>query len=342
MFFAILLARVQHRLFTASLTFELLFPIAILAILDDVRTPTGGAFIGDDFSDHTLSLCQLCFYHYLGGLGIDKNRRIHPPDVARAIDEDIANGITPIAVVATAGTTLTGTIDPIEELAEICKARNIWLHVDSAYGLPAASLPNFKKQFAGLAYADSVTIDAHKWLYLPKACGVVLVRNKKTLAAAFSHNENYMLHDESDMNPVDRTLENSRPFRALKLWLAFRVHGADQFRTAIGNNLAQAKLCRDLIMKREELELLVEPQLSTVPFRHVPKHLQGNETALNDHNLKLVKAMQDDGRVYVSSAVVDGKVCLRPCFVNFRTCTDDVNVLIEVTLELGKRVTTDK
>lgn len=270
------------------------------------------------------------------GLPIDSHRRVNPDDVAKAINQDRASGITPVAVVATAGTTLTGAIDPIAELAEICRQQKVWLHVDGAYGLPAASLPEYQKTFAGLEKADSVTIDAHKWLYLPKACGVVLVKDKKTLAAAFSHNENYMLHDESQMNPVDMTLEYSRPFRALKLWLAFRVHGAKQFRHAIEANVQQARLCKTLIEQEKELELLVEPQLSTVPFRHVPHNLQ-DETALNEHNLQLVKNIQDDGRVYVSSAVVDGKVCLRPCFVNFRTCADDVKVLIEVVLELARQ-----
>jgi aromatic-L-amino-acid/L-tryptophan decarboxylase len=144
-----------------------------------------------------------------------------------------------------------------------------------------------------------------------------------------------MLHDESQMNPVDMTLEYSRPFRALKLWLAFRVHGAEQYRHAIKNNVMQAQLCKNLVLEHEDLELLVEPQLSTVPFRHVPKALRGDEVALNEHNLQLVKKTQDDGRVYVSSAVVDGKVCLRPCFVNFRTCNDDVTILIDVVRELA-------
>ncbi len=266
------------------------------------------------------------------GLPIDKSRRVYPADVAKAIDEDRKNGITPIAVVATAGTTLTGAIDSISELAQVCAEKNIWLHVDGAYGLPAASLPEFKEKFSGLDKADSVTVDAHKWLYLPKACGVVLVKNRSALAAAFSHNENYMLHDESDMNPVDMTLEYSRPFRALKLWLAFRVHGAEQFRHAIRHNVAQAQLCKRLVEREEDLELLAEPQLSTVPFRHVPTRLKDNETALNEHNLHLVKRMQEDGRVYVSSAIVDGKVCLRPCFVNFRTRDEDVNALLETVL----------
>jgi aromatic-L-amino-acid/L-tryptophan decarboxylase len=137
------------------------------------------------------------------------------------------------------------------------------------------------------------------------------------------------------LNPVDMTLEYSRPFRSLKLWLALRVHGADQFRAAIERNLTQARLCADLVRSQPRLELLVEPQLSTVPFRHVPETLIGDEAALNHHNLELVKRMQVDGRVFVSSAMVDGRACLRPCFVNFRTSEEDVRALIQITLELG-------
>jgi aromatic-L-amino-acid/L-tryptophan decarboxylase len=185
-------------------------------------------------------------------------------------------------------------------------------------------------------------VDAHKWLYLPKACGVVLVRDRNTLTNAFSHNESYMLHDDSQpLNFVDSTLEYSRPFRALKLWMALRVHGADQFRAAIARNIEQAKHCANLVRQSADLELLVEPQLSTVPYRHAPEALRGDEAALNRHNLDLVKAMQDDGRVYISSALVDGKHCLRPCFVNFRTSDDDVKVLVDVTRELGSRLVND-
>ena len=215
---------------------------------------------------------------------------------------------------------LTGAIDPLEELANICAARGVWLHVDGAYGLPGAAVLEMRERFKGLEQADSISVDAHKWLYLPKACGVVLVKHRSTLAAAFTHDESYMLHDEHQpYNAVDLTLEYSRPFRALKLWLALRVHGADQFRAAIKRNLEQAQLCAKLVRASSELELLVEPQLSTVPFRHVPLSLKGDETALNHHNLELVRAMQEDGRVYISSALVAGKICLRPCFVNFRS-----------------------
>ena len=181
----------------------------------------------------------------------------------------------------------------------------MWLHVDGAYGLPAAAAPATRSLFAGLDRADSVVVDAHKWLYLPKACGVVLVRERAALERAFVHDEAYMLHGDDELNAVDRTLEYSRPFRALKLWLAFRVHGAAAFREAIADNVALARRLADTVRAHDELELVVpDPQLSTVPFRHAPPGVDD----LDAHNLALVEALQHDSRVYVSSAVIDGRV----------------------------------
>ncbi len=273
---------------------------------------------------------------FVRSIPVDAQHRLEARFLEKCLLADIATGISPVAVIATAGTTLTGAIDPISEIADLCAVHGVWLHVDGAYGLPAAAVPQMRPRFAGLERADSVSIDAHKWLYLPKACGVVLVRDRTALAAAFSHNESYMLHDENAVfNAVDLTLEYSRPFRALKLWLALRVHGADQYRDAIARNLEQARYCAELISLAPDLELLLTPQLSTVPFRHLPSQLRGNEAALNAHNLELVKRIQDDGRVYVSSALVSGKTCLRPCFVNFRTTHADVEIFIEIARALG-------
>ena len=163
----------------------------------------------------------------------------------------------------------------------------------------------------------------------------MLVRERSALERAFVHDEAYMLHGEDELNAVDRTLEYSRPFRALKLWLAFRVHGAAAFRDAIADNVALARRLADAVRAQPELELVVsEPQLSTVPFRHVPPGIDD----LDGHNLALVEALQHDSRVYVSSAEIDGLVCLRPCIVNYRTTAEDVDALIEVTLELGREL----
>ncbi|HEY5861275.1 MAG TPA: aminotransferase class V-fold PLP-dependent enzyme [Actinomycetota bacterium] len=271
----------------------------------------------------------------LRAIPLDGLRRMQPDALARSIDDDAARGVTPVAVVATAGTTLTGAIDPIDAIADVCAPRGVWLHVDGAYGLPAASTPSRSADFAGLARADSCSIDAHKWLYLPKACGVVLVRDADALAGAFAHEQGYLPHQQHELHAVDITLEYSRPFRALKLWLAFRAHGASQFREAIEANLAEADLLYRHAQASEDFEVLdAPPQLSIVPLRHVPPGVDD----LNAHNQALADAIQADGRVFLASALIDGEVWLRPCFVNFRTTEEDVLALLEVARELGARL----
>jgi aromatic-L-amino-acid decarboxylase len=265
---------------------------------------------------------------------MDGRHRLIPEVLAEALDRDVTAGTTPIAVVASAGTTLTGAVDPLDAIADVCATRGVWLHVDGAYGLPAAATPSHRELFAGVERADSVAIDAHKWLYLPKACSAVLVRSAAELADAFAHEEAYMPHEEGEPHAADLTLEYSRPFRALKLWLAFRVHGAAAFREAIERNLAQARLLADEVRRHDDLELALEPQLSIVPFRHVPPGVAD----LDAHNLELAEALQADGRVYLASAVVDGRACLRPCVVNYRTSDDDVRALVAIAREVGARI----
>ena len=271
----------------------------------------------------------------LRDMPIDEARRLRPDALAEALDADIAAGILPVAVVATAGTTLTGAIDPIDEIADVCAERGVWLHVDGAYGVPAASVPTHAGLFRGIERADSVSVDAHKWLYLPKACGVVLVREHGTLTRAFAHEQGYLPHQQYELHAVDITLEYSRPFRALKLWLAFRAHGAPQFRDAIAQNLREADLLYRIASEAGDFETMSEPpQLSIVPIRHAPVAVSD----LDAHNEALAKAIQQDGRVYLASALIDGHVWLRPCFVNFRTTEDDVRAIVDVARELGERI----
>jgi len=268
-------------------------------------------------------------------LPIDDLRRLRPDALADAIDADVAAGVTPVAVVASAGTTLTGAVDPIGDLVDVCVPRGVWLHVDGAYGLPAAATRTAGARFAGLDRADSCSIDLHKWLYLPKGCSVVLVRRPEDLMTAFAHEEGYLPHQRHTLHAVDITLEYSRPFRALKAWLAFRAHGAPAFRDAIERNLDEARLLYETVSRDPEFEVLgPPPQLSIVPFRHVPAGVGD----LDAHNARLAEALQRDGRVYLSSALVDDRVYLRPCFVNFRTTEADVLDLVEITGEVGRRL----
>jgi aromatic-L-amino-acid decarboxylase len=242
--------------------------------------------------------------------------------------------VTPVAVVATAGTTLTGAVDPLDAIADVCAEHDAWLHVDGAYGLPAAATATARHLFAGLERADSATIDAHKWLGVQKSCSVVLLRRSGPLRDAFGHEERYMLHDEDAANPVDQTFEYSRPFRSLRLWLALRVHGADQYRTWIERTLHNAALLAGAVREHPDFELLHEPMLSTVCFRHVPAGL--SEERLDAHNEALAHTMQRDGRIFLAPAVVDGRTCLRTCFVNYRTTAEAVGLVLEVAAELGE------
>ena len=255
----------------------------------------------------------------LRSVPIDAQRRMRADALADLIHADIAAGRTPMAVVGTAGTTLTGAIDPLAEIADICAERGIWMHVDGAYGLPAASV--MPERFSGLERADSVTIDAHKWMFVPKACGIVMVRDESALAAAFGHETSYI---PGTRNAVDVTLEYSRPLRALKLWLAFRVHGAARFRETIQRNIDFAHSLHAMAADRG-WEVGPVPDLSITLMRKP-----------GIDNADLVKQLQADGRVYISHAVVDGETWLRPCFTNVRTTDSDVDVLMQVADEVSR------
>ncbi len=305
---------------------------------------------------HTLALYSSAEAHYsvrraaevlgIGGdnvrsIHIDSQRRMDPSALAQAIKADREAGVIPMAVVATAGTTLTGAVDSINEIAEVCG--DIWLHVDGAYGLPAAGTKTAGPLFAGLNRANSVSIDAHKWLFVPKACSALLVKRPELLAQAFSHNEAYIPHEHGDTNAVDITFEYSRPLRALKLWLAFKVHGAQSFRDALEGNLAQAQLLYHLASDAPDFEVLSSPpQLSTVPLRHIPASLEAaSSTQINKHTAQLQLALVADGRVYISPAQINGDTWLRPCFTNFRTTTEDVHVSFDVIREVSNSLGND-
>ncbi len=260
---------------------------------------------------------------------IDENHRMQSSVLAESLERDMRDGVTPIAVIATSGTTLTGAIDPISEIVDICQRFGVWLHIDGAYGLPAAGVAAKAFAFSGIDRADSVSVDAHKWMFVPKACSALMVRDRNTLTATFSHHESYMIHDGDTGNAVDETLEYSRPLRALKLWLAFKTHGAQEFREAIAANLAQAQVLYDTAKADPRFEVLsFRPELSVVPVRY------GKNTSDAFQSL-LVAKLQADGRVFVSSAEIEGRIWMRPCFTNFRTTQEDVLSLLEVAADVA-------
>jgi aromatic-L-amino-acid decarboxylase len=266
---------------------------------------------------------------------IDAQHRLRPGILDQRLRDDRAAGITPVAVVATGGTTLTGAVDPLDDVAAVCRDHDVWLHVDGAYGAPAAGAPSRRHLFTGLDRADSVTIDAHKWMGVQKACSLLLVARPDALRTAFGHEESYLLHEEDAAHHVDRTLEYSRPVRSLKLWTALRIHGADQYRAWLDHTISLAERLTARLRTAPDFEVLHDPQLTTVCVRHVPAGVAD----LDHHNAALAAAVTADGRAYVAPAVLDGHVCLRLTLVNFRTTTADLDTLVTAIRECAVDLT---
>ncbi len=263
----------------------------------------------------------------------DTTFRMIPEQLDARIREDKTAGKTPIAVVASAGTVNTGAIDPLQRIAEIAHRHGVWFHIDGAYGaLAAMAVP---EKFDGLEFADSISLDPHKWLYQPLDCGCLLYRSSEAAQTTFAHSGDYARSLNAD--PVEgfaffeESLELSRRFRALKLWLSLRYHGFAAFRESINRNLSHARRLAEAIQKEPDLELLAPVELSAVCFRHKGK-VGTSEEVLNQFNLALLKRVLERGRVYLSNASLRGKFCLRACIVNHRTKDSDVDSVVTEVL----------
>jgi aromatic-L-amino-acid decarboxylase len=268
----------------------------------------------------------------------DENFRMRPAELERQIEADQRAGKKAIAVVASAGTVNTGAIDPLPEIAAICRRHHLWLHVDGAYGaLAAIAAP---EKFRGLALADSISLDPHKWLYQPLDCGCLLYRDPRHARAAFAHSGDYARSLSQD--PVEgfaffeESLELSRRFRALKIWLSLRYHGLNAFRDAIRADLDHAQQLADLVRANEKLELLAPVELSAVCFHYVGADVPGRR--LSELNAAILKRVIQRGRVYISNAVIHGKFALRACFVNHRTKAEDVQAVVEEVIAAAAEV----
>jgi len=272
----------------------------------------------------------------------DDGLRMVPSQLERAIRRDETEGRMPIAVVASAGTVNTGSIDPLREIAGIARSHDLWLHVDGAYGaLAAIAAPG---KFDGLALADSLSLDPHKWLYQPLDCGCLLYRDVGAARNAFTYTGDYAKQLSSD--PVEgfaffeESIELSRRFRALKVWLSLRYHGLQAFRAAIQQDLDHAQQLAKAIQRSSSLELLGPVELSAVCFRHILTE-DTSEEVRNRFNLALLKRIVARGKVYLSNAELNGKFCLRACIVNHRTKETDIDAVVSEVLEIAPKVASE-
>jgi aromatic-L-amino-acid decarboxylase len=270
-------------------------------------------------------------------ISTDESFQMIPEELDRAIREDKGAGHIPIAVVATAGTVNTGAIDPLPEIAEIAHRHGPWLHVDGAYGALAAMA--VRDKFKGLELADSLSLDPHKWLYQPLDAGCLLYRDAGAAQKAFAHTGEYARALTEDSVEgfafFEESMELSRRFRALKLWLSLRYHGFGAFRDAIQRDLAHAQRLAGQITAHPELELMAPVELSAVCFRYRGEsHAADKE--LNRLNRIILKRVVERGRVYLSNASLRNRFCLRACVVNHRTTDADIDSVIVELLAAAK------
>jgi len=277
-------------------------------------------------------------------IATDEKLRVDVPALRRQIEADTAAGDVPCLVVGTAGSVSTGAVDPLREISALCKEYGVWFHVDGAYGGFAAAVPQASNDLHGLSQADSVAVDPHKWLYAPLEAGCALVRDPEMLRAAFAYHPPYYHFEERATNYVDYGPQNSRGFRALKVWLALRQVGAAGYRKMIADDIRLSQAMAQAISRHAELELMTQ-DLSITTFRYVPRDLRTNlqeaevEPYLDALNREILDRLQRGGETFVSNAVVAGHYVLRACIVNFHTSQADVEALPGIIARIGR--TTD-
>ena len=255
--------------------------------------------------------------------------------LAALISADRAAGRQPVCVVASAGTVNTGTIDPLNEIADLCEAEGLWFHIDGAYGAVARLLPELANQFAGLERADSLGMDPHKWMYVPVECGLVLVRDKAAMQDCFSLVPAYLRDDRLLPWFAEFGPQQTRAFRALKLWLALKQIGLSGYRELISRDIALARTLRQKIQARADFELLTSGPLSVTCFRYAPAGLT-DPAAIESLNHDLLARVQAAGEVYLTHTMINGEAVLRASIVNFRTEEADLDFLLNRLAAAGQ------
>ena len=258
---------------------------------------------------------------------LDEYFKIIPAELESQIEADKASGLNPFLVVASAGTTDVGAIDPLPEIGEIAKRHGLWYHIDAAYGGFFILTDEGREKLKGIETSDSLIIDPHKGLFLPYGLGVVLVRNSDDLKRSYSFDAHYMqdaFQAPDELSPAELSPELTKHFRGLRLWLPLKLHGVAPFRACLEEKLLLAKYFHREVQKLG-FECRLEPELSVVVFRYVPKHGDANE-----FNRRLLEAVVADGRVFISSTMLEGNYTLRFACLAFRTHLKTVDTLLEV------------
>ena len=272
-------------------------------------------------------------------LQCDARFRLDMEVLARAVAEDRAAGLNPVAVCANAGASSTGAIDPLGEMADFCEAQGIWLHVDAAYGGFAAVTERGRELLRGMERADSIGMDAHKWFFQPYEAGALLVKDVSTLEKAFAVRHDILqdtIWGANHPNFSDRGLQLSRSFRALKVWMSVQTFGMAAFRRAVSRGMELAEQAQEYVRESPVLEMLTPVSLGIVCFRVNPGDAGLDEKVLEEINRTVLARIFWDDKAFVSSTLLKGKFALRFCIINHTTTWDDVHETLETIERFGK------
>jgi aromatic-L-amino-acid decarboxylase len=316
---------------------------------DGIPAGVRGRIYGGSEVNHTiqraigvLGLGRRAFF----AVDTDPSGRMAAESLDARLRNDRAEGVLPIAIVAMAGTTATGAIDDIDAIADVAAAHGVWLHVDGAYGLPAAGLPELVDDFRGVERADSWIVDPHKWLGTPAGCGATYVRDGELLERAFTQEPAPYLEafspesarsqfDDQGIHWFDRSVELSSPSRGIWVWAALREIGAEGMRRRFRRHIALARHLADRAQGDPRLELLDPPQLSICCFRYRRDGL--TEAQLDSLNTLIVQTLRAEENLVPSTARIDGRLAIRACIVNPATRLAEINELADKVVEIGDR-----
>jgi glutamate/tyrosine decarboxylase-like PLP-dependent enzyme len=267
---------------------------------------------------------------------VDESYRMRLDSLVQMIAEDRARGDLPIAIVGTTGTVGTGAVDPIPQLLEVARNESLWLHIDGAYGAFAALAESCPPDLKALSEADSVACDPHKWLFQPIDTGVVLIREPGLLERSFAYHASYLETADrgARIDFLERGPENSRPQRALKLWLSIQAFGREGYAAMIDYNIRLAAYLEELVRTTPTLVLSAPRELSIVCWRVEPQGVSGSD--LDDLQIAVIEEIERRGIAMVSNAqLLDGRPAIRACIVNFRTRAEDVEMVVRTSAEIG-------
>jgi aromatic-L-amino-acid decarboxylase len=274
-------------------------------------------------------------------IATDSENKMNTELLSQTISDDLQQGKKPFLVIGNAGDVSTGVVDNLSAIAAVCKAHDLWFHIDGAYGIPAAVIPEYKNLFDGIQDADSIALDPHKWLYAPLEAGCTLIKNPQHLIDTYSSHPVYYnfsnQDDEPAVNYYEYGFQNSRGFRALKVWMALQQVGKNGYIEMIAEDIALSELLFEEAKKHSELEAVTQ-HLSITTLRYTPIGFLQDETYLNTLNEKLLNELQQGGEVFLSNAVVADKYCLRCCIVNFRTSRKDILEIVAIIVREGRKI----